>query len=296
MKKIISIILVICFAATMLVACGSKETDYTLGIGMAVSSDISAFEASTTVASVVLDADGKVVICRIDAIDVAAKVDGTAESATYKTKTELGDDYGMVKYNASTMEWYTQAQNFEKAVVGKTADEIAKIKKGDAEIAAGCTIDVTDFVKAVTAACNSEHKVAFKCGGDMQVGLGLTSGADVGEAIEYTSNTAAVVVADGKIVASVIDSLDATMDIDGDTGANFASDGSKLTLGDAYGMLSEYGSSLAEWYTQAQNFANTAVGKATSEVASLATEGVAGCTINVKGYHAALVKAAQSVR
>ena len=71
------------------------------------------------------------------------------------------------------------------------------------------------------------------------------------------------------------------------------------TMRNANGMkvkILSYGGAIAEWYAQAQAFANTAVDKAPADVAGLATEGVAGCTIYVGGYHKALVKAASYVR
>ena len=297
MKKILALIMVLCLAAAALVACGSKEADYTLGIGAAVSN--SGFKVTTTVASVVLDDAGKIVACRIDAVDVnKSEGDELAFAAEFATKAELGDSYGMLSdYGSSLAEWYKQAEYFEGVVVGKTADEVATIKKGDAELAAGCTIDVADFVKAVVNACKSEHKVTFKTADDITLGVSVIGAAKLGEEkVTYTADLAGTVVAGGKVVAAVIDSLEATVALDGGEAGAFEYTGTKLEKGDDYGMLSAYGSSLAEWYVQAQNFADTAVGKAPADVANLATEGVAGCTIYVGGYHKALVKAAGNVR
>ncbi len=299
MKKIVSLILVLCLAAAMLVACGSKEAEYKLGIGAAVTGD--GLKVSTTVASVVLDTNGKVVACRIDAVDVKPEADDAGAltvAAEYPTKAELGDAYGMLSaYGSSLAEWYTQAEYFEGVVVGKTTDEIAAIKTGDAELTAGCTIDVTDFVKAVVAACKSEHKVDFKAA-DFTLGVSAIGGAELKEdSVKYTADLSAAVVADGKVVAAVIDSLEATVALENGEAGAFEYTATKLEQGDSYGMLGNpYGSSLAEWYDQAQAFANTAVGKAVGDVATLATEGVAGCTMYVGGYHKALVKAVANVR
>lgn len=54
-------------------------------------------QVDATVAAVVLDGEGKIVSCRIDCaqskMDVA---DGAVDAAkTFKTKMELGDEYGM---------------------------------------------------------------------------------------------------------------------------------------------------------------------------------------------------------
>lgn len=294
MKKILALVMVLCFAATALVACGAKE--YTLGIGAAVSGD--GLKVSTTVASVVLDDAGKIVACRIDAVDVKPAADDAGAltvAAEYATKAELGDNYNMVTYGGAIAEWYKQAQYFETAVVGKTADEVAAVKTGDAELTAGCTIDVTDFVKAVVAACKSERKVSFKAA-DFTLGVSVIGGAEVKEEnVKYTADLSAAVVADGKVAAAVIDSLEATVALENGEAGAFEYTATKLEKGDNYGMVA-YGGAVAEWYAQAQAFANTAIGQATSDVANLATEGVAGCTMYVGGYHKALVKAVANVR
>ena len=57
-----------------------------------------------------------------------------------------------------------------------------------------------------------------------------------------------------------------------------------------------YGNAVAEWYEQAQTFADSAIGKSVSEVASLSVDGVAGCTMYVGGYKMALERAASHAR
>jgi len=298
MKKFLAFILILSMASMMLVSCGSKE--YTLGIGAAVTND-GTTKVETTVASVVLDADGKIVACRIDALDFNTVGDdegNVSVEANFTTKRELGDDYGMVKYGVSDKEWYTQAEYFEGVVVGKTVAEVSGIwAQGDEELIAGCTIDAGGFVKAVVAACKSEHKVSFKSGADIKVGLSVIgSGESKDGAVTYAADTAATVVAGDKVVAAVIDSLEATVEIDDEANATgFTYKGTKLEQGDNYGMVA-YAGAVAEWYAQAQAFANTAVGKAPADVANLATEGIAGCTIGVEGYHKALVKAVSYIR
>ena len=171
MKKFFALIMVLCLTVAALAACGAKEVDYKLGIGAAVTGD--GLKVTTTVASVVLDGEGKIVACRIDAVDVKPTADDAGAltvAAEYATKAELGDNYNMVTYGGAIAEWYKQAQHFETVVVGKTADEVATVKTGDAELTAGCTIDVTDFVKAVVNACKSEKKVDFKATGDVTLG------------------------------------------------------------------------------------------------------------------------------
>lgn len=151
------------------------EAEYKLGMGIVVSTDSSAAgnaQVDATVAAVVLDKDGKIVVCRIDAVQNKMNVtDGAVEAdKTFKTKMELGDDYNMAKYGQSmdwngdgkVLEWYLQSAEFSKYVVGKTAAEVEAmatktvegsgyiISADDALLTAGCTIQITS-IKAVVA-------------------------------------------------------------------------------------------------------------------------------------------------
>ena len=300
MKKIVSLILVLCMTAILFAACGAKAQNYELGIGMAVTANNAKLKYSATVAAVVVDAEGKVVECRIDAIDITATLENGAvvKSSDFKSKAEQGDAYGMLSdYGSKLAEWDDQAKYFENAVKGKTVSEISAIKSGDAALTAGCTIDVTDFVKAVANAMNSAQKVAFSTASDITVGVSINGAvADKNGNASYETSASAVVLADGKVAAALVDCADGTIAVENGEGTSLTYAGSKLEQGDAYGMLSEYGSKLAEWYVQAKTYAATAVGKTASEVSSLATEGVAGCTIAVEAYKAAIVEAVQNAR
>ena len=117
-------------------------------------------KVSTTVFAAAVDAEGKVVACASDCVEVeftfttegASTLDTTKEVVSKKAK---GADYGMVAYGGATKEWFEQAAAFDAACVGKTADEIAGFVaedgKGVEDIqSAGCTIYVTGFVKAAS--------------------------------------------------------------------------------------------------------------------------------------------------
>jgi hypothetical protein len=61
----------------------------------------------------------------------------------------------MKAYGGAALEWYEQAAAFDKACVGKTADEIAAMmgegNYGTADLKnAGCTVLVNGFVKAAS--------------------------------------------------------------------------------------------------------------------------------------------------
>ena len=126
-------------------------------------------QIDTTIAAVVTDADGKVVVAKTDCVqgkmpfDVAGKstLDATAE---IKTKLELGTDYGMAAYGAkhdgtegAVKEWNEQAAAFDAALVGKTSADFAGFAGEDGyavgDLAtAGCTMAIGDMIKAATAA------------------------------------------------------------------------------------------------------------------------------------------------
>ncbi len=300
MKKIVALLMLLALTLSVMVGCGdkNKEKDYTLAIGVSVVSDET--EVSNTVAAIVTDADGKIVLCRIDTIAVAPTMkDGAVDATvTYKSKAELKDDYNMVTYGGAIAEWYVQAKAVESFVVGKTQSEVKALavdengKPTNADLSASCTIDVSEFKKAIDKAFASAHKVSFKSASTLTAGLAVN--ADVAQEnadVSYTADFAATVFADGKIVAAIIDSNEASAKVaDGKVGT-ITLDVTKLEKGDAYGMV-EYGDAIAEWYQQAQAYANTAVGKNADELKSLATEGVSGCTMYAGGYKAALEKAA----
>ena len=138
------------------------------------------------------------------------------------------------------------------------------------------------------------------CGGAKEKEYTLAIGvATEQDGAEVTNTVAAVIISDSKIVACRIDALTIKATLtDGIAAAGTYK--TKAELGDAYGMLTNndyYGSKLAEWYTQAQAYANTAVGKTAAEVAGLSTDKIEGaCTIYVGGYKTALEKAASYTR
>ena len=126
-------------------------------------------EVNATVVAAVTDAEGKVVVAKTDVAQTkvtfdlagASTTDATAE---LKTKGELGDAYNMAAFGkkhdgseGTVLEWYAQAAEFDKALVGKTAADFAAFADetgyatGDLATA-GCTIGVSDMIKAATAA------------------------------------------------------------------------------------------------------------------------------------------------
>ena len=330
MKKFVTFLLLACMMLS-LAACGSSGTEYKLGMGVSLSTDSSKennAQVDATVAAVVTDKDGKIVACRLDVAQSKMDVTGGAVDAakTFKTKMELGDDYGMVAYGNAIAEWYDQAKAFESYVVGKTAAEVEGLEtvvndsghnvSTDEALLAGCTMDITAFKAAVVKACNDEKGTTFT-GKDFTLGVAAITAADESTAATdsedaqvkmYTEYAAAVVGKDGKILAALTDATQPkiTADKNGQiTGADFK--GTKRELGADYGMVA-YGNAIAEWDAQAKAFADYTVGKTAAEVAGIETVEsnghnvttdetlYASCTMDISGMIAVIALAANYAR
>ena len=316
MKKIIAIVLLLALVACSLVACKKTEDapeapaakDYKLAVvvdeGLAT---VSKGGATVIALALVWDADGKIVAARFDSVQpkFALNADKTDIVATDRvtTKVELGDGY-----TGMSDSWKNEAAAFEAFLVGKTAAEIAALEfvvdGADAGLVAGCTMksSMPVFKALVAKAFAYERAVSFSTSETVTLGLAIdcaVSGS-VANGGKITADVAGVAVAGGKVVASMIDSMEGkyTLAIGEDqklTVTLSSYPGTKNEQGDAYNMVT-YGGAIAEWYVQAQTYANTTVGKTVAELANLAVEGVAGCTMGVDGYKAALVRAAGYVR
>ncbi len=100
--------------------------------------------------------------CYIDSLQATVTVseDGTIAAGNTLTKHQLGYDYGMVKYQASTMEWFEQANSFCAYVTGKTAAEVAGNADSEStppaegtDLAAADTLAIGGFRAQITKAC-----------------------------------------------------------------------------------------------------------------------------------------------
>ena len=189
MKKVISVLLLACMLLT-LTACGSQpaapatdptaeateapaaetaEAEYKLGMGVSVSldsSDTDKAQVDATVATVVTDSEGKIVLCRIDCAQNKMDVTGgqVDTAATYTTKRDLKYDYNMVKYGNAIAEWDAQAKAFADYTVGMTADEVSAMETTehnghdvtvDETLFASCTMDITGMRATIATAANN---------------------------------------------------------------------------------------------------------------------------------------------
>lgn len=331
-KKAIVCLLALCMVLS-LAACGEKTAEYKFGMGIVVSTDSSKTgnaQVDATVAAVVTDAAGKIVACRLDVAQNKMDVtDGAVDPAkTFKTKMELGADYGMVAYGNAIAEWDAQAKAFESYVVGKTAAEVEGIETvqndsghnvaTDEALLAGCTMDITSFKAAVVKACNDEKGTSFTSTPEFTVGVAAISTADESTAVTadadasvkmYTEFGAAVIGTDGKILAALTDAIQPKISVN-DAGeiTDAAFKGTKRELGADYGMVA-YANAIAEWDAQAKAFADYTVGKTAAEVRAIETvtndEGhsvatdetlLASCTMSISGMMAVIAQSADYAR
>ena len=355
MKKILTLVLCLTMVltlATVFASCG--KADYKLGMGVVVDmseSETRNAQVDATVATVVTDADGKIVACRIDVAQNKMTItEGAVEATkTFETKMELGTKYGMATSQWSSdnnndgviKEWDEQAKAFEKFVVGKTVAEIEAMGKAenlqtvndhvitkDADLlAAGCTIQIGDFVAAVVKACKDEQGVSFTAKeGSFTLGVAAKSfvdsdteaaTADKDGTVAMYTDFAASVVAEGKILASLNDAIQPTIAITIDgvpTPAEFK--GTKRELKEGYTMSTSQWSSdnngdgiIKEWYIQSAEFSKYVVGKTADEVAAMETQTLeghevakdetllkAGCTIQITDIKAVVAQSAKNAR
>lgn len=123
--------------------------------------------AESTFFAALVNSDGTLTDCRCDCVHAEIPFDENGEeeledNAKLKSKRELGKNYGMSAGGAKK-EWYEQADAFEKQCIGKNYDEIAHLEKDDGygtdELQrAGCTIMVSEFVRAASRALKQDEK------------------------------------------------------------------------------------------------------------------------------------------
>ena len=366
MKKLL-IVLVALVASLSLTGC-KKAKEYKLGMGVVAATSASKdqkdatktiAQVDATVAAVVLDEEGKIVTCRLDAVQnkITVTAEGTVTvPATLKTKMELGDDYNMAKFGKDmdwngdkvVKEWYEQAKAFEAHVVGMTAADVkampTKVVEGygyvisadEALLAAGCTIQITDFKAAVAKACEDAQGTTFTTKEEFTLGVAATSFDDgsysvkevtnkdgsketKGEILVY-SDFAASVVIDGKIAASLNDAIQpkfAVKPAEEAVTVTGSFSATKRELKEDYNMA-KFGATMdpngdkvvKEWYLQSAEFSKFVVGMTGEEVAAMETKAnnigyqmstnetllAAGCTIQITAIKAVVAKSVANAR
>jgi len=277
-------------------------------------------QVDSFVVAVLVDADGKIVDCEIDSIQT--KINFTAEgklttdvATIVKTKQEKGTEYGMKGSSGIGKEWNEQADFFANYVIGKTVDEVKGIAvnesgtAADADLAAGITVHIADFINGVEkAVANAQDLGASK--GDK---LGLGTYTDIANSKDATADAAGVAQAysyytvstfdaDGKITSCIIDASQGTVNFD--TTGTITTDLSvapqtKQELKEGYGMKSKSGIG-KEWYEQANSFADYVKGKTVADVKGIAlsedgrpaeADLAASVTVHVNSFQTVIEKA-----
>ena len=307
MKRIVSLLIALLLVATALVACNNNKhpeettpdntinntpAEKTYTVAIAVDSAVNSNnKVSNTALVLVLDDAGKIVAARFDAAEVTPSLEEGAIVAvpSVQTKVEKGDAYtGMAAGSFAK-----QTKAFEDYIVGKTAAEVAAL---DLSLVTGCTMQSTTplFQALVAEAAASTLKVTFKTADTITAGLAIST--KVATSGKVSADFAGVVIAGGKVVATVIDSCEQSFSVV--EGAIVAGDlkVSKNEQGDTYNMPA------GPWYKQAQAYANSTVGKTVAELANLDTVSdalaAAGCTMQstTAGYKTTIIAAAGYAR
>jgi len=282
-------------------------------------------QVDSTVAAVTLDKDGKIVDCKIDVAQTKINFSKegkitTALDTVFKSKQDLGTEYGMAKNSGIQKEWNEQANAFAEYVKGKTVEEVKGIslneegRPADKELTASVTIHVNEFIEAIEKAAANAKDLGAKRGDKLGLGVFTTisKSADAtaekdGVAQAYTNYSATTFSSDGKITSCIIDAsqTDVNFSVDGklktDLNTEFKT---KDELGEAYGMKkqSKIGK---EWSEQAAALASYVVGKTVDQVKGIAVneEGVpteaeltSSVTIHIGDYITVIEKAAASAK
>ena len=287
MKKLLVLAIV---ALAVMAGCTKANPVYKVGVGSvssvqpraAVAETAGRIHVNTTIATVVLDKDGKFVSVEID----VAQQDGTfdvlgaivkAEAAP--TKKEKGDAYGMKANSGIGKEWYEQAEALEAWMVGKTLAEVKALPLVDGEIKDGedlkssVTITVTDYLAAVEKAVANAvelENVAKVGGASVSSVQPRAAVAETAGRIRVNVTVAAVALdKDGKVVAAMIDVAqnDGTFDVLGAVVKAEAAP-TKKEKGAAYGMKAN--SAIGkEWFEQIAALEAWMAGKTLTEVKAL---------------------------
>ena len=291
MKKILALTLMILLVISM-VACGNGNQNndaepeaLKLGLGVVADASSSKLELNVSYAAVLVDKDGKIVDCYIDAVSVTAKNnDGVLElPSEILTKGEKGDAYNMKVASGIGKEWYEQVNALEDYCTGKTVAEVKGIAIGedgkptDDTVKSFATMAIADLVEAVEKACDNAKDLGSKTGDTLKVASqsSASSSKNAEEGVEgsfvvSTDICALTVDKDGKVTASVIDAVEPKAAFDAAGAITPATDlRTKGEKGADYGMKA-YSGIGKEWNEQIEGFCAYLKGKTSSEISGIA--------------------------
>lgn len=275
----------------------------------------------SNVVAVLVAEDGTIADIKIDALRADAKFDAMGKvttdlATTFKTKNELGADYGM--------NWNEQAQTLADYVKGKTIEEVKATKLtaegtvDGVDALASVSIHISDTLATIETAVKNAVAMGAQAGDKLGVGTvaSLSGTKSVGDDEKnpeaglvqvYEYFTALSVNAEGKVTSAINDAAQGIVTFD-NAGA-ITSDlkavlPSKNVIGADYGMAkaSKIGK---EWNEQAAAFAQSLVGKDAAGVAAIALDEtghvtdadlMASVTVHVKEFVETAAKAFASAK
>lgn len=346
MKKKIVLILSLAMLLFVLSGCGANgdkppvdTTPATTGeevlkTGMAI---ISTFEKSadageadglaqvdSTVVAVTVDKDSKITNCKIDAAQTKINFSKAGALTThldtvFKSKQELGTEYGMAKASSIKKEWFEQANALAEYVVGKTAAEVKGIAVNEegvptaAELTSSVTIKIGGYIAAIETAVNNANDIGAGSGNKLGLGVYTTiekskdASENDGVAQAYSNYAAVTFGADDKITSCIIDASQSNV--------NFSKEGkitsdkssalkTKRELGADYGMA-KVSTIKKEWFEQADALAKYVVGKTVAEVKGITldekgapsnAELSSSVTVSIADYITVIEKAAANAK
>ncbi len=279
--------------------------------------------AAVGIYAVTINSEGVIVDCKIDAIQCKTNFDAAGQLVTEigaqnLSKMELGDDYAMRSASGIGAEWFEQVEALENYCIGKTPAEVAGIalddsgKATDADLIAGITMPLADFIDGVVAACNNARVNGAKEGDTLYLhsdsylsDSSKSASADAdGLAQNDTTAGAYTIAADGTITDIDLDCVQ--------TKINFNASG-ELTTAEGTTWTTktdlEYDYNMAgtspigkEWFEQTEFFEDYCRGKTVDQIAGISidaesnhpteTDLITGCTMNVNSFIAVLEKSA----
>ncbi len=278
-------------------------------------------QANVDIYAVTINSEGVIVDCKIDAIQCKTEFDAagalvTEIGAQNLSKMELGDDYAMRAASGIGAEWFEQVEALEQYCIGKTPAEVQGIalddagKATDADLIAGITMPLGDFISGVVAACNNARVNGAKEGDTLY----LHSDSYLSDSSSAASADADGLAQNDTTAGAFTLSADGTItDVDFDcvqTKINFNASGelttaegttwtTKTDLEYEYNMVpaSPIGK---EWFEQTAFFEDYCIGKTVAEVAGISIDAetshpteadlITGCTMNVNSFIAVLQK------
>ena len=278
-------------------------------------------QANVDIYAVTINSEGVIVDCKIDAIQCKTNFNASGAITTDLTgeilsKMELDDEYAMRGASSISAEWDEQVRALEEYCIGKTPDEVAGIAVDDsgvatdADLVAGITMPLANFIDGVVNACNNARVNGAKEGDTLYLQQSSSYSSSCADASADADGLAQVDVTAGAFTLSA----DGTItDVDLDcvqTKINFNASGelttedgttwqTKTALDDEYNMrgASEI---QAEWDEQTAFFEDYCRGKTVAEVAGISIDAetshpteadlITGCTMNVNSFIAVLQK------